>query len=52
MLRRMDSGSNAASPLEVVNSKTIHNSATATKEVYEDGGKKIKGRKRFFVVNI
>lgn len=35
----------------VVDSETVHNTATASEDVGYDGGKKIKGRKRLFVVD-
>ena len=51
MLRRVDKGGEPAPSLAVVDSETVHNSATATEAVCVDGGKKIKGRKRLFAVD-
>lgn len=51
MLRRMDKGGAPAPSFAVVDSETVHNTATAIVEVGYDGGKKIKGRKRLFAVD-
>ena len=51
MLRRVDKGVDPAPSYAVVDSETVPNSATAAEAVCVDGGKKIKGRKRFFVVD-
>lgn len=51
MLRRMAIGGEPAPSYAVLDSETVHNTATAIEEVGYDGGKKIKGRKRFFVAD-
>ena len=51
MLRRMDKGGTPSPSFAVVDSETVHNTPTAAEDVGYDGGKKIKGRKRIFVVD-
>jgi putative transposase len=51
MLRRIQKGGAPTPSYAVVDSETVHNTATATEDVGYDGGKKIKGRKRLFVVD-
>jgi putative transposase len=51
MLRRMEKGDAPAPSYAVVDSETVHNTATAIAEVGYDAGKKIKGRKRLLVVD-
>jgi putative transposase len=51
MLRRMDKGGAPSPSFVVVDSETVHNTATATEDVGVDAGKKIKGRKRILVVD-
>jgi putative transposase len=51
MLRRMEKDGSPSPSFAVMDSETVHNTATAITEVGYDGGKKIKGRKRLFVVD-
>lgn len=51
MLRRIEKGGAPSPSFAVLDSQTVHNTATAVGEVGYDGGKKIKGRKRMMVVD-
>lgn len=51
MLRRIQKNGAPSPSFAVVDSQTVHNTATAGGEVGYDGGKKIKGRKRLLVVD-
>ena len=51
MLHRLKNERNPLPTVAIIDSQTLNNSATATQQVGFDGGKLIKGRKRFLIVD-